>query len=56
MDVDGGGNTVSEHEFVPRPWGDDNHYGKGFDTKTKWPSASSIPRLSPNTQQANRRA
>jgi primary-amine oxidase len=35
MDVDGGGNTVSEHEFVPRPWGDDNPYGNVFDTKTR---------------------
>ncbi len=35
MDVDGGGNTVTEHEFVPRPWGDDNPYGNVFDTKTK---------------------
>lgn len=35
MDVDGGGNTVTEHEFVPRPWGDDNPYGNVFDTRTK---------------------
>ncbi|GLK83727.1 primary-amine oxidase [Ancylobacter defluvii] len=35
MDVDGGGNTVTEHEFVPRPWGDDNPYGNVFDTTTK---------------------
>lgn len=35
MDVDGGGNTVTEHEFVPRPWGDDNPHGNVFDTKTK---------------------
>ena len=35
MDIDGGGNTVSEHEFLPRPWGDDNPYGNVFDTKTR---------------------
>lgn len=35
MDIDGGGNTVTEHEFVPRPWGDDNPYGNVFDTKTR---------------------
>ncbi|MQT14475.1 primary-amine oxidase [Segnochrobactrum spirostomi] len=35
MDVDGGGNTVTEHEFVPRPWGDDNPYGNVFDTRTR---------------------
>lgn len=35
MDIDGGGNTVSEHEFVPRPWGDDNPYGNVFDTRTR---------------------
>ncbi|MCM2397013.1 primary-amine oxidase [Rhizobium sp. S95] len=35
MDVDGGGNTVTEHEFVPRPWGDDNPYGNVFDTKSR---------------------
>ncbi|MGR6430104.1 primary-amine oxidase [Rhizobium sp. PAMB 3174] len=35
MDVDGGGNTVTEHEFAPRPWGDDNPYGNVFDTKTR---------------------
>jgi len=35
MDVDGGGNTVSEHDFVPRPWGDDNPYGNVFDTTTR---------------------
>ncbi|OCJ08110.1 tyramine oxidase [Rhizobium sp. AC44/96] len=35
MDVDGGGNTVTEHEFVPRPWGDDNPYGNVFDTTTR---------------------
>ncbi|WP_028745848.1 primary-amine oxidase [Rhizobium mesoamericanum] len=35
MDVDGGGNTVTEHEFQPRAWGDDNPYGNVFDTKTR---------------------
>lgn len=35
MDIDGGGNTVTEHEFVPRPWGEDNPYGNVFDTKTR---------------------
>ncbi|TBC73701.1 primary-amine oxidase [Rhizobium leguminosarum] len=35
MDVDGGDNTVTEHEFVPRPWGEDNPYGNVFDTKTR---------------------
>ncbi len=35
MDVDGGPNTVSEHEFAPRPWGDDNPHGNVFDTKTR---------------------
>jgi primary-amine oxidase len=35
MDIDGGGNTVTEHEFVPRPWGDDNPYGNVFDTRTR---------------------
>lgn len=35
MDIDGGGNTVTEHEFVPSPWGDDNPYGNVFDTKTR---------------------
>lgn len=35
MDIDGGGNTVTEHEFVPRPWGDDNPYGNVFDTHTR---------------------
>ncbi|MBY5400792.1 primary-amine oxidase [Rhizobium leguminosarum] len=35
MDVDGGDNTVTEHEFVPRPWGEDNPYGNVFDTKSR---------------------
>jgi primary-amine oxidase len=35
MDIDGGGNTVTEHEFVPRPWGRDNPYGNVFDTTSR---------------------
>lgn len=35
MDIDGGGNTVTEHEFVPRPWGTDNPYGNVFDTTSR---------------------
>ncbi|MET4721736.1 primary-amine oxidase [Bradyrhizobium japonicum] len=35
MDLDGGGNTVTEHEFVPRPWGADNPHGNAFDTTTR---------------------
>jgi len=35
MAVDGEGNTVTEHEFVPRPWGTDNPYGNVFDTTTR---------------------
>ncbi|MGO8066743.1 primary-amine oxidase [Rhizobium leguminosarum] len=35
MDVDGGGNSVTEHDFVPRPWGEDNPYGNVFDTRTR---------------------
>ncbi|WP_163877125.1 primary-amine oxidase [Rhizobium laguerreae] len=35
MDVDGGNNTVTEHEFVPRPWGEDNPYGNVFDTRSR---------------------
>jgi primary-amine oxidase len=35
MDVDGGGNTVTEHEFRPRPWGDDNPFGNVFDTTSR---------------------
>lgn len=31
MEVDGSGNSVSEHEFVPRPWGRDNPHGNVFD-------------------------
>jgi primary-amine oxidase len=32
MMVDGERNTVTEHEFRPRPWGADNPYGNVFDT------------------------
>ena len=35
MDLDGGGNSITEHEFVPRPWGRDNPYGNVFDTKSR---------------------
>ena len=35
MNLDGGGNSVTEHEFVPRPWGDDNPYGNVFDTTSR---------------------
>ncbi len=35
MDLDGEGNSVSEHEFVPRAWGDDNPYGNAFDTTSR---------------------
>ena len=35
MSVDGEGNTVSEHEFVPRPWGRDNPHGNVFDTTSR---------------------
>lgn len=35
MDLDGGGNTVTEHEFVPKPFGPDNPYGNVFDTTTR---------------------
>jgi primary-amine oxidase len=34
MMIDGERNTVTEHEFVPRPWGTDNPYGNVFDTKS----------------------
>ncbi|MGO8183014.1 copper amine oxidase, partial [Rhizobium leguminosarum] len=34
-DVDGGDNTVTEHAFVPRPWGGDNPYGNVFDTRSR---------------------
>jgi primary-amine oxidase len=32
MMVDGERNSVTEHEFVPRPFGTDNPYGNAFDT------------------------
>lgn len=35
MMVDGEGNTVSEHEFVPRPFGKDNPYGNVFDVTSR---------------------
>ncbi|UWM79640.1 primary-amine oxidase [Rhizobium sp. SRDI969] len=35
MDVDGGDNTVTEHEFAPRPRGEDNPYGNVFDTRSR---------------------
>lgn len=35
MMVDGERNSVTEHEFVPRPWGSDNPYGNVFDTTSR---------------------
>ncbi|MCX8998526.1 primary-amine oxidase [Rhizobiaceae bacterium BDR2-2] len=35
MDIDGGGNTVTQTDFVPRPWGDDNPYGNVFETQIR---------------------
>jgi primary-amine oxidase len=35
MDIDGGGNSVTEHEFQPRPMGEDNPYGNVFDTTSR---------------------
>jgi primary-amine oxidase len=35
MDLDGGGNSVTEHEFVPRPFGADNPYGNVFDMTSR---------------------
>ncbi len=35
MMVDGDGNSVTEHEFVPRPWGTDNPHGNVFDTTSR---------------------
>lgn len=35
MMVDGEKNSVTEHEFVPRPWGKDNPYGNVFDTTSR---------------------
>ncbi len=35
MMVDGEANTVTEHEFLPRPWGADNPHGNVFDTTSR---------------------
>jgi primary-amine oxidase len=35
MMVDGERNSVTEHEFRPRPWGADNPYGNVFDTTSR---------------------
>jgi len=35
MMIDGEHNSVTEHEFVPRPWGKDNPYGNVFDTTSR---------------------
>lgn len=35
MMVDGEKNSVTEHEFVPRPWGKDNPHGNVFDTTSR---------------------
>ena len=35
MMVDGEKNSITEHEHVPRPWGDDNPYGNVFDTTSR---------------------
>jgi primary-amine oxidase len=35
MMVDGEANSVTEHEFVPRPWGKDNPHGNVFDTTSR---------------------
>jgi primary-amine oxidase len=35
MDLDGGGNSVTEHEFRPRPWGKDNPHGNVFDATSR---------------------
>ena len=35
MMLDGEGNSVTEHEFHPRPWGDGNPYGNVFDTTSQ---------------------
>ena len=35
MDLDGGGNSVTEHEFAPRPWGTDNLHGNVFYTRSR---------------------
>lgn len=35
MMLDGERNSVTEHEFVPRPWGADNPHGNVFDTTSR---------------------
>jgi primary-amine oxidase len=35
MMVDGEGNSVTEHEYQPRPWGKDNPYGNVFDVTAR---------------------
>jgi len=35
MMVDGERNSVTEHEFMPRPWGADNPHGNVFDTLSR---------------------
>lgn len=35
MMVDGEKNTVTEHQFEPRAWGEDNPYGNVFDTTSR---------------------
>ena len=35
MMIDGADNTITEHEFVPRPWGRDNPHGNVFDTTSR---------------------
>jgi primary-amine oxidase len=35
MMVDGEGNSVTEHEYHPRPWGTDNPYGNVFDVTAR---------------------
>ena len=35
MMVDGEGNSVTEHEYHPRPWGKDNPYGNVFDVTAR---------------------
>ena len=35
MMVDGPKNTITEHEFIPRPWGKDNPHGNVFDSTSR---------------------
>jgi len=35
MMVDGEGNSITEHEYQPRPWGKDNPYGNVFDVTAR---------------------